>query len=273
MTARETILLMVKHSDGIDYNELLSRTTSNYSNINSARAALSRSLKDLNALGLIEKEKQKIFITKAGEELLNKNMKNKLVLKLNESVLFDQQAKNVSQIVKNLATTIQRSEEDKDLLNVARNSVSFHVSDLEKIFKEVEDKKKKFEIVSSALENHIEKLKKLNFRDSFKFNWSKEAKEKILEIAKKTKQKEIFFESNSETLLNIIAENLEGKKKGDDVFFPKNKLKELLQDIESEFERNDKLVISIFVEDLKIKIEESVVEFSGPFKKIKKFKN
>ncbi len=272
MSSRNTVLLIVKQSPGIDYNELLSKIAGNYSNINSARAALSRTLKDLSALGLIVKKSSRVFLTNKGKVLLGREMKNKLILKLNDAVLFDEDAKNIESIVQYLSTTIQRSEKDKDLLNVARDSISFFVADLENIESKLEEKTKKFEYMKNAFSKQINTLRELNFRDSFGMNWSREAKNKIIAISKKIRGKEIFVESNNEYLLKIFAENLNGKKKGNDVFFQKEKLPELLDDIEKEIERVEGLRITLFLEDFKIAVRGSALTFSGPWKKLKKVK-
>ena len=77
MTTKNAILLIVKQNNGIDYNSLLNKFSSSYSNINSARAALSRSLKDLISFGfsLPERMKQR---GSCGKWILKKMMENYL---------------------------------------------------------------------------------------------------------------------------------------------------------------------------------------------------
>ena len=84
MTARNSILLIVKQQPGIEYNELLNRIAGSYGSIESARAALSRSIRYLTALGLIARRGNSLFATGKGKALLNSEMQNKLLLRLNE---------------------------------------------------------------------------------------------------------------------------------------------------------------------------------------------
>ncbi|MEM4363687.1 MAG: hypothetical protein QXS90_00245, partial [Candidatus Diapherotrites archaeon] len=83
MTTKSAILLIVKQNPGIDYNSMLGKFASSYSNLNSARAALSRSLKDLSALGMIEKKENKFYLLEKGQAEIYSAMKNKLVLNIN----------------------------------------------------------------------------------------------------------------------------------------------------------------------------------------------
>ena len=66
MTARNSILLIVKQQPGIEYNSLLNKIAGSYGSIESARAALSRSIRYLAALGLIARKKNKLFATGKG---------------------------------------------------------------------------------------------------------------------------------------------------------------------------------------------------------------
>jgi len=77
---------MIKQTPGIDYNSLLNRVSANYSNVNSARAALSRAIKDLAIFGLVRKQQNRFFATDKAVLLVNSEMKNKLVLKLNQAI-------------------------------------------------------------------------------------------------------------------------------------------------------------------------------------------
>ena len=80
MTTKNAILLIVKQNPGIDYNSLLTKFASSYSNANSARAALSRSLKDLTTFGLLRKTDNKYFLMEKGQGEIHSEIKNKLAL-------------------------------------------------------------------------------------------------------------------------------------------------------------------------------------------------
>lgn len=86
MTNKNAVLLIIKQNNGIEYNDLLNKIAATYSNINSARAALSRTVKDITALGLVVRQGDKLFISQKGLTETNKEMKNKLLLKLNETI-------------------------------------------------------------------------------------------------------------------------------------------------------------------------------------------
>ena len=76
MTAKNAILLIIKQSPGIDYNSIVAKIASNYGSVNSARAALSRAIKDMNAVGLIEKRDNRLFATEKGQIQIRSEMKS-----------------------------------------------------------------------------------------------------------------------------------------------------------------------------------------------------
>ena len=86
MTAKNSILLIINQSPGIDYNSLLNKIAPNYSNINSARAALSRATKDLIVFGFVVKQRNNFFATDKAGALINSEMKNKLLMRLNQTI-------------------------------------------------------------------------------------------------------------------------------------------------------------------------------------------
>ena len=67
MTTKNAILMIVKQNSGIDYNSLLNKFASSYTNANSARAALSRSLKDLTAFGFLARKGNRFYLLEKGE--------------------------------------------------------------------------------------------------------------------------------------------------------------------------------------------------------------
>ena len=66
MTFNNSILLILKSSKNIEFNELLSRISSRYKNQSSAYSSLSRALKNLESLGKIKRKNNRIYITDKG---------------------------------------------------------------------------------------------------------------------------------------------------------------------------------------------------------------
>ena len=133
MTTKNSILLMIKQNPGIEYNALLNKYSANYSNINSARAALSRALKDLLIFGFLRKQENRFFATDKAIILVNSEMKNKLLLKLNSAINSKDPLSEINLIVERLSTLIERAKHDSGLLKAAKARSDFSISDLEKI--------------------------------------------------------------------------------------------------------------------------------------------
>ncbi len=163
MVSKKSILLILKQKPGIAYPELLASVLADYANVNSARAALSRALREMQALGLVVKKENRLFITDKGIATLAQEMRNRLILKLSKSI----EEENVFELVKLLSVLIERSKADSELLKIARDSVKFHLRNLRDIQKETERKAKQLIHISEVLEKQIEILESLGFRDSF----------------------------------------------------------------------------------------------------------
>src|SRR3989344_3673216 len=108
MTTKNAVLLIIKQFPGIDYNTLVSKIASDYGSVNSARAALSRALKDMNALGLVGKRDNRWVVLEKGTLALNSEMKNKLLFKLNTTVSSARAENEIDSIVEQLSTLIER---------------------------------------------------------------------------------------------------------------------------------------------------------------------
>jgi len=257
MASRNSLLLIIKQKPGITYTALLARILGDYSNINSARAALSRTLKDLDALGLIRRKNNMLFITDKGLAMLQLEMKNKLILKLNEVILKGQAPE---ELVRDLSILVQRSNGDHDLLEVAKKSVSFFVSDIEKKHKALEKKIKQLSYLNSVLKKQINTLKELGFKDRVVFN--KESFPKVLStLIKKEKPEELIVTADSETL-EEIAELLEASIQSNAIVVAPEKISKLL----NFFEKNAKQVVIMF-QDFQIRVAEHC-EIIAPAKKL-----
>lgn len=257
MASRNSLLLIIKQNPGITYTALLANILGDYSNINSARAALSRTLKDLEALGLVRKKNSAIFITDKGLAMLQLEMKNKLILKLNEVILKEQAPE---ELVKDLSILVQRSKEDRDLLEVAKKSANFYVSDIEKKHKALEKKIKQLNYLNAVLKKQIGVLKKLGFRDRAFFE--KKFLSKILDtIIKKERPAELVVTSDEKTL-NKLSELLKTSIQSNSIIIAPEELPVLLSFLDKGDEK-----ATIMFQDFQIKIAERC-EIIAPANKI-----
>ncbi|MDD4049930.1 MAG: hypothetical protein PHX47_02870, partial [Candidatus ainarchaeum sp.] len=104
MALSDSILLQISQKK-TNYNDLLTKMVSNYSSVNSAKAALSRALKNLVAFGEIEKNNDDYFLTEKGRQTIESKLKNKILININD--LLEKSRKkssleDVDEIVKNL---------------------------------------------------------------------------------------------------------------------------------------------------------------------------
>ena len=158
MTQKNNILLIVKQSPGIDYNSLLNKVSSGYGSVNSARAALSRALKDLNAVGMLKRQGSNFFVTDKGATEINSEMKSKLLIKLNQRMKCKSPVDEINSIVEMLSTLVERSKQDRDLLKAAKGSTEFYVSDLLELKEQVDKRAHSLEYLSGVMLQRIEAL-------------------------------------------------------------------------------------------------------------------
>jgi hypothetical protein len=202
MTFNNSVLLIVKHSQGIDYNELFARISARYKTPSSARSALSRSLKDLISFGLLKKENSKFFVTDKGIASMNIEMKDKLVLRLNEDMRHPMN--NLDEILRFLIILYQRGIQDKDLLTNAKENASFTVHDVEELRTKIRAQRKYLKKMSELIEQQVEKLRELDFNDSLEFAFDDFFASKIISFS--TQQK-IIVETKDNEVLSKIPEN------------------------------------------------------------------
>lgn len=164
MTFNNNILLIVRQSNGMDYNDLYSKIMPQYKNAASAKSALSRALKDLVAFGLVKREGSKVFITDKGTASISIEMKEKLVLKLNDDMRKPMQ--NLGDIVRLLAVLNQRGSQHPDMLKNAKESATFTIHDLQMIRKKIREERKSLKRMSELLDTQAKRLEELDFNDS-----------------------------------------------------------------------------------------------------------
>ncbi|MDO8428079.1 MAG: hypothetical protein Q7S92_02590 [Candidatus Diapherotrites archaeon] len=274
MAAQNSILLIIKQSNGIKYNTLLSKISGNYSNINSARAALSRAIKYFNALGYIVKSADDSFsLTHKGLAKLGTEMRNKLLIRLHDLLSDKNSIENIDAIVEQFSTVIARSTEDIDLLKMAKNSSEFHISDLEKLSKELEKKAAHLTYLNGIIKHHIETLKKMDFRDYWQTELSEAAIAELLTLAEQ-EQVQDFFLAGDESFLKKLNETLAGEFKSSHLFYPIAQLSAVLVFLQKELFSNPvplkpTQTMSIFLGALQFKFENFAMVVFAPYAKIK----
>jgi hypothetical protein len=207
MTFNNSVLLIVKQSQGIDYNDLYTRISTRYKNPASAKSALARSLKDLVSFGLLKKDGTKFFITDKGLASMNLEVKDKLVLRLNDEMKHP--LNNLDDILKLLVVLSQRGSQDKDLMNNAKENASFTINDIVQLQSKIRAQRKYLKKMNLLIEQQCEKLKELDFNDSKEFVMDDLFASKISHFAKGNR---VIVETKDSDVLSKIPEHW--KKQG-----------------------------------------------------------
>jgi hypothetical protein len=163
MTSKTSILLIIQQSPGIDYQALLAKVAPNYANLNSARAALSRVLKDAVSFGMVNRQDHQLFLTDKGMAGLKVKMHDKLILKLNQLMKIRSVSANPDPLVQHLSVLLERGKMDPRLLDNARASVNFSVTDLDKVHVGLMENIRHLSYVEKTLETQIRALREMNF--------------------------------------------------------------------------------------------------------------
>lgn len=211
MAIKDSVLLIIKQNQGIEYNELANKISENYKNTNTAKAALSRTIKDLSAFGLLIKKKNHVFITEKGEIEASKQMKGKLLLKINTAFnkpdfYFSANLKEIDELITLTHALQERSKQDKDLLAAAKSSATFTIDSYSELLQQSKDHRKKLLLYEKILKKQIEQFKQLDFNDYY---YGPVEIEKILKIL--NKQREILIETKY-YVPDAILEQVQGKK-------------------------------------------------------------
>ena len=268
MTTRNAILLIVKQNNGIDYNSLLNKFSNSYSNVNSSRAALSRSLKDLTTFGFLTRKDNHFFIMDKGELEIQSEIKNKLVIALNGSLKQKNPVNEIDSVVTRLQVLIQRSKEDKDLLKISKTSLDFSISDLKKVNEQIESKISHLKYLSKVFIEQINSLKNLDFNDSYSMQLDKNSSMRLISLFS---DGEITVECQNEKTLVVLAARCSTKLKNNAFQLSKNNLEELFEYIEGAKQINLGL-ITVYSSNIKAEFSKGQVNFSGPFSEVKKLK-
>lgn len=214
MTFNNSVLLMVKQSagnvkqpgqsesGGLEYNEIFNKIVSSYKNENSARAALSRALKNLESFGMVKVEGSHILVTDKGIASINIEMKDKLILRLNE--VMKKPLNDLEEAVRLLLMLSQRGAQDIDLLKNAKENSSFTISDFEALRKKISERKEFLTRMDALIEKQIEKLRELNFNDFLESIVDDLFISKILELVKDSA---VTIESNEKGFVETLPAN------------------------------------------------------------------
>ncbi|MDO8537917.1 MAG: hypothetical protein Q7S21_03450 [archaeon] len=269
MTTQNNILLIVKQNRGIDYNALLTKISPNYASINSARAALSRAMKDAVAFGLVIKQKNAFFLTQKGELSLSTELKNELLIKLNKTINVKDPVSEIDSIVKQLHTLIERSKQDTDLVKAARGSTDFFISDLNEINRNLTERSKHLDYLINVFGSQIDTLKGMNFNDSQTFSLNEENFNQLLKISEKTDFQQLIIETNDTIFLESLAEKHSIKTKSGSLFLPSNKLLDCLQEIKKYFLTDVTKNIRLNLGSIKLYISFPRLTIIGSFNEVK----
>ncbi|MDZ4256310.1 MAG: hypothetical protein U1C71_01790, partial [archaeon] len=170
MTSKTSILLIIQQNPGMDYQSLLSKIAPNYSNLNSARAALSRVLKDAVSFGMVQRRDHQLFLTDKGMASLKVKMHDKLVLKLNQLMQTRGLGHNPDALVQHLSILLERGKQDQRLLDNARASVNFSVADIDKVKQFLSTHIQHLHYLEKTLDHQVASLKELNFPSAHKLS-------------------------------------------------------------------------------------------------------
>lgn len=265
MKINSFVLLQIKQVPGIEQEQLLAYLSDKYKNIQSARAALSRAIRMLLALDLIEKKGKAFYITKKGLLKLKVELKEKIILILNELINQPKAYKAIDKIIANLTILIEKGKNDKDLLHSAISQSAFFISDLERISKAFENYLKHQEYLNNVLQKKIEFLKELNFNEIIELKASKENFKKIFSLSE---SKTIFFTTINALLGKHITKALGVKPKRGNFLIERKHLKKLINIL---LERKNTR-FEFTLTQIKVKHVMGVLLVEGPYKKIVKLK-
>src|SRR3989338_8549646 len=166
MALANSILLFLNQSGTLSYGQVLGRFSANYSTINSARAALSRAMRNLVAKGLLIKHGDTFEITPKGRNIACKDMETQLILKINEAVQEKESLKGLPSIVKQFSVLIEWGKLDAGLVKITKDSSKFDLARLRRLDKYYQKRIRQSMYLEKIFSTQIEQLKEWNFHDS-----------------------------------------------------------------------------------------------------------
>jgi len=234
----------------------------NYSSTASARAALSRAIKNLVAFEHIVKKEDFYEITDKGKKIVESKLKNKMLIIINDLLKKSKATTNLvhlDDIIKNIQIFLERSKEDPTLLMAGKSSATFYISDLDELKESIEKRISNLNRLGQALDKQILSLKELNFEDMVISNLDSAAFEIIAKLIDLYSVNEIIIDCDKDDINSgLLFENhYEFIRKPDNVFILKaedlNALKKLvLTNLESIMQTRFKIYIKEAIIYLKL---------------------
>lgn len=277
MTLLDSILLQINQKR-TTFNELLTRIIPNYSSTESARAALSRVIKNLVSFEYIKKTEDFYEITDKGKKIVESKLQDKMlnnINSINDLLQKSQPAKSLQyldDVVRNLQIFLERSKEDSTLLKIGKTSATFYVSDLLILKETVEKRLTNFQ---SALDRQINVLKELNFEDQFVVNLDNNAFELIKEIANENNISEIMIDCDKTDINSamLFENHSEFAKKPDNVFVLKvNAINVLNGLLLSKLDIIMQTKFKIYLKEVVVYLRVGRLYFTGPYSQINAIK-
>lgn len=272
MTTKNSILLIVKQNPGIDYNSLLNKFASSYSNLNSARAALSRSLKDLTVFGYLSKRGNNYFLLEKGEAEIYSELKNKLVISLNELLKQKNPHQDIDSIVEKLQIIIERSKEDKALLKTSKSSLDFNISDLEKVEASLNSQIRHLDYIAKVFREQVNSLKELDFNDSLARPLDNASAELLQKIFSQMQETEFVVECSDVQTAETLSSQLNSKHKEKAFNLHKDSVQKLGQAIIENPSAFAARHVTVFSSALKAEFRGSRIIVSGQFSSLGEWK-
>ena len=277
MTLLDSILLQINQKK-TTFNELLTRIIPNYSSVESARAALSRVVKNLVSFEYIQKTEDFYEITEKGKKIVESKLQDKMlnnINSINDLLQKSQPSKSLQyldDVVKNLQIFLERSKEDSTLLKIGKTSATFYISDLLILKETVEKRLSNFQ---NTLDRQINVLKELNFEDQFVANLDNNAFELIKEIAKENSITEIITDCDKTDINSamLFENHSEFTKKPDNVFILKiNDIDILKTLLLSKLDIIMQTKFKIYLKEVVVYLRVGRFYFTGPFSQVNQIK-
>ncbi len=269
MTLSDSILLNIgQHKT--TYNDLLTRILPNYSSKASAKAALSRSLKNLLSFEDVKKEKDYYMLTEKGKLIVESKLKNKILININDLIKNTREKENlenIEEIIKHLQIFLERSKQDSTLLKIGKTGSAFYIRDLELLKQKLEKKTSYFAHLNKVLEKQILIFQEQNFEDVAILNLDSSSINNIIKLANFYNISEILIDctSSEEKTIKMFEENYVFVKKTSNVFLLNIENIDVFKKILfSNLENILKTRFKIYVNEVVIKIEHGKLYFFGP---------
>ncbi len=277
MVLQDSILLQISQKQ-TNYNDLLLRMTPNYKSSDSAKAALSRALKNLISFGEIEKKEDLYILTEKGRHTVDSKLKNKILIVINDLLSKSKKTNSlqyIDDIIKNIHVFIEKSKTDPSLIKVAKTSSTFYISDLHYLKEDIEKKVTHYHHLLEILEKQVNILQDENFEDFYSINLDEKAFAHVVNFCKLTNLTDITIDCDKdspETIL-LFVKNNKFTRKSECVFStPLTNMPELKKILLSNFENTIQAKFKIYLNDILIKTNFGKLYFFGPFNLISKIK-